>query len=339
MRRNVIVIGASAGGVEALQSLVAGLPADLPAAVLVVLHIPNYGSSVLPAILGRSGPLPARHPVPGDTLKLEEILVAPPDRHLVIHAGRVLLTRGPRENGHRPAIDVLFRTAARSGGQRVIAVVLSGVLDDGTAGLAAVAARGGTTVVQDPADALYPGMPTSALENVQVQHIVAAKEIGALLAELVTEDIEDISDEPEGVSPLMKIETDLAMMDDDAMNFPERPGTPSGFSCPDCAGVLWEINDGGLIRYRCRVGHAWSSESLLGEQAQQLEDALWMALRGLEEKAALGRTMEERARERGNLLSAQRFEEQAGEATHAASLIRAMLESHLGTREDDEANA
>lgn len=339
MRRNVIVIGASAGGVEALQSLVAGLPADLPATVVVVLHIPSYGGSVLPAILTRSGPLRARHPVPGDALRPAEILVAPPDYHLVLDAGRVRLTRGPRENGHRPAIDVLFRTAARSAGQRVIGVVLSGVLDDGTAGLAAVESRGGVTVVQDPADALYPGMPSSALDNVPVHHVVPAKEIGGLLAQLVTEHTEDIHDEIEGVSSLMEIEADLAMMDDNAMDMPERPGTPSGFSCPDCSGVLWEINDGGLIRYRCRVGHAWSSESLLGEQAQQLEDALWMALRGLEEKAALSRTMGERARERGNPLSAQRFEEQAGEATHAASLIRTMLESHLGTRDDDEANA
>jgi two-component system chemotaxis response regulator CheB len=137
------------------------------------------------------------------------------------------------------------------------------------------------------------------------------------------------------VPPLLAMETDLAMMDDRAMNYHDRPGRPSGFSCPDCNGVLYEIRDGDLIRYRCRVGHAWSSESLFGEQAQQLEGALWMALRGLEEKASLARAMGERARERSNPLTAERFDEQAKEATHAASLIRDMLESHLGTVQDE----
>jgi two-component system chemotaxis response regulator CheB len=339
MRRNLIVIGASAGGVEALQAVAAGLPAELDACVLIVLHVPTYGGSVLPAILARAGMLPALHPDQEQELQPGTLLVAPPDNHLVVDDGRALLTRGPRENGHRPAIDVLFRSAARSAGQRVIGVVLSGVLDDGTAGLSAIAARGGVTVVQDPADALYPGMPTNALDNVAVDHVVAAKDIGPLLADLCAVDIAPAEDEAAAVSSLMEIEADLAMMDDDAMNRPDRPGVPSGFSCPDCAGVLWEIMDGGLIRYRCRVGHAWSAESLLGEQAQQLEGALWMALRGLEEKAALARTMRDRASERGNPLTAQRFEEQAEESARAASLIRSMLELQFGSSDDQEARA
>jgi two-component system chemotaxis response regulator CheB len=182
-------------------------------------------------------------------------------------------------------------------------------------------------------------MPTHALENVAVDHVVAAKDIGPLLADLCSEDMESAEDEAATVSSLMEIEADLAMMDDDAMNDPERPGVPSGFSCPDCAGVLWEIRDGGLIRYRCRVGHAWSAESLLGEQAQQLEGALWMALRGLEEKAALARTMRDRASERGNPLSAQRFEEQAEESSRAASLIRSMLELQFGSSDEHQTPA
>jgi two-component system chemotaxis response regulator CheB len=328
MRRDVIVIGASAGGVEALRTVVGHLPPDLPATVLVVLHVPPYGGSVLPAILTRSGPLLARHPESGDPLVAGEILVAPPDSHLVVDGERVHLTRGPRENGHRPAVDVLFRSAARSAGTRVIGVVLSGVLDDGTAGLAAVVSQGGVPVVQDPEDAMYPGMPASAIAHVDVEHVVPADEVGKLLVRLTSEEAEPV---PHPAPQLLQMETDLAMMDDDAMNEPDRPGRPSGFSCPDCSGVLYEIHDGELIRYRCRVGHAWSAESLLGEQDQQLEGALWMALRGLEEKAALARTMAARARERGNPLTADLFLQHSAEATQAATLIRKMLESRVGT--------
>ena len=184
MRRNVIVIGASAGGVEALCAVVATLPIDLAAAVLVVLHIPSDGHSVLPAILGRAGPLPARHPESGDLMRQGVIYVAPPDHHLVIDDKRILLTHGPREHGHRPAIDVLFRSAASSAGARVVAVVLSGVLDDGTAGLAAVALGGGVTAVQDPADAVYPDMPKSAMAHVHIDHVAAAAQLGELLGGL-----------------------------------------------------------------------------------------------------------------------------------------------------------
>lgn len=331
MRRDVIVIGASAGGVEALRTMVAAFPADLPAAVLVVLHVPPYGGSVLPAILQRSGQLSARHPADDERLAVSEILVAPPDHHLVVHDSRIRLTRGPRENGHRPAIDVLFRSAARALGARVIGVVLSGVLDDGTAGLAAIAAQGGLAVVQDPRDAMYPSMPQNAMEHVEVEHIATAEQLGQLLAELCKEEFPEIE---RPTSQLIEIEADLAMMDDEAMDLHERPGRPSGFSCPDCNGVLWEINDGDLVRYRCRVGHAWSSESLIGEQDQQLEAALWMALRGLEEKAALARTMGQRAHERNSPLSEARFAEHAEEAARAASLIRSMLDPDIGSRQE-----
>jgi two-component system chemotaxis response regulator CheB len=326
MRRDIVVLGASAGGVEALRTTFANLPGDLPAAVLVVLHVPAYGGSVLPAILDRAGPLPARHAAPGDPLVAGQALVAPPDQHLVIEDGLVSLSRGPRENGHRPAVDVLFRTAAQAEGARVIGVVLSGVLDDGTAGAVAIRSRGGAVIVQDPRDALYPAMPLSAIEHVSPDQVASAAEMGGLIDAMCRVDI--AGTEPEA-SSLMRIEADLAKMDGDAMNDPVRPGVPSGFSCPDCAGTLFEIRDSGLVRYRCRVGHAWSPESLLGEQALQLDGALWMALRSLEEKAALARELGHRATERGNPLTAHRFHEQAEEATRAATLIRSLLQSHI----------
>jgi Chemotaxis response regulator containing a CheY-like receiver domain and a methylesterase domain len=331
MRRNVVVIGASAGGVEALRTLIGTLPNDLPAAVLVVLHVPAYGGSVLPAILSRAGVLPAAHAVHGERLREGRIYVAPPDHHLALDDELIVLSRGPRENGHRPAIDVLFRTAARAYGPRVIGVVLSGVLDDGTAGLAAIAAQGGLAAVQEPTEALYPSMPMSAIKHVTVDHVDTAEALGHLLARLCKEELGE-AEQP--ASPLLEVEADIAMMDGVAMSIDERPGRPSGFSCPDCNGVLWEIQDGAdgdLIRFRCRVGHAWSAESLFGEQAQQLEGALWMALRGLEEKAALAREMGVRARDRNSPFTAQRFTEQAEDASRAASLIRSMLEAHVGS--------
>src|SRR5438067_12132886 len=179
---DTIVIGASAGGVDALQQLVAGLPADLPAAVFVVLHISPHGPSVLPRILSRAGPLRAAHPKDREAIRPGRVYVAPPDYHLLVSNGRVRVTRGPRENGHRPAVDALFRPAARSRGPRVVGAVLSGVLDDGTAGLLAVKQAGGLAVVQNPADALYSGMPQSALDNVAVDYTLPVADIPAVLA-------------------------------------------------------------------------------------------------------------------------------------------------------------
>jgi two-component system chemotaxis response regulator CheB len=182
--RDVVVVGASAGGVEALVDLAASLPADLPAAVLVVLHVPPTGTSALPHILNRHGPLRAGHASDGEPIARGRIYVAPPDRHLLVRPGQVHLTLGPPENGHRPAIDPLFRSAARSYGSRVIGVVLSGTLDDGTAGMLAIKARGGLGVVQGPADARYPGMPGSAATHAKIDHVLAAASMGQLLARL-----------------------------------------------------------------------------------------------------------------------------------------------------------
>lgn len=334
MRRDIVVIGASAGGVEALRETVAALPADLPATVLVVLHIPPYAGSVLPSILGRAGALPARHALSDGPLQPSTVLIAPPDQHLVVHESRVLLSRGPKENGHRPAVDVLFRTAARAAGRRVIGVVLSGVLDDGTAGLQAVAQRGGVTVVQDPDDALYPGMPQNALDHLAVDHVCKGSELGAALTELCRTEID--GPQPEA-SELLELESDIAMMNDTTSG-PEHPGKPAGYSCPDCAGTLFEIRDGEIVRYRCRVGHAWSAESLFGEQAMQLDSALWMALRSLEEKAALARELGTRADQRSSPLTARRFAEQAEESSRAASLIRSMLQEPFEYAERVEAS-
>jgi two-component system, chemotaxis family, protein-glutamate methylesterase/glutaminase len=319
--RDVVVVGASAGGVEALVRLAASLPAQLPAAVFVVLHVPPTGTSALPDILGRSGPLPASHVKDGEPIEHGRIYVAPPDHHLLLRPGHVHLARGPRENGHRPAVDPLFRSAAREYATRVVGVVLSGALDDGSAGLAAVKSRGGLAVVQDPADALYSGMPLNAMQHVAVDHVVPAAAMGALLARLAAEP----ATEPAGPAPAaMEMEVEMEQF---SMQAVERgqPGDPSGFSCPDCNGVLWAIQDGDLERFRCRVGHAWSPESLLTRQSESLESALWIALRSLEERAALARRLAAPARQRGHRITATRFEEQATEAQQAARMVRNLL--------------
>jgi two-component system, chemotaxis family, protein-glutamate methylesterase/glutaminase len=323
---DIVVVGASAGGVEALVGLAASLPADLPAAVFVVLHVPPTGTSVLPDILSRHGRLPASHAKDGEPIEPGRIYVAPPDHHLLVRTDHLHLTRGPRENGHRPAVDPLFRSAAREHATGVVGVVLSGALDDGTAGLVAVKARGGVAVVQDPSDALYPGMPASALEHAKVDHVLPAASIGALLARLASEPAQV----PPGPAPTdMKVEVEVEGFSLQAMEG-EHPGEPSGFSCPDCNGVLWAIRDGGLQRFRCRVGHAWSSESLLTRQSEALEAALWIALRSLEERAALARRLAEPARRRGHTITATRFEEQATEAQQAARVVRELLVGGTG---------
>jgi len=301
--------------------MIGGLPADFEATVLVVLHVPAASGSALPAILDRCGPLPARHAQEGDPLAPGQVLVAPPDRHLIVVDGVVTLSTGPRENSHRPAIDVLFRSAARAAGPRVVGVVLSGALDDGAAGMYAITSRGGVGVVQDFDEALYDSMPRAAAQSGNVDLVLPAAKIPAALAELMADDV------PEAPPPsdLMEQETAMADIDAPTMHDHHRPGTPSGFACPDCHGALFEIHEGDLLRYRCRVGHAWSADSLVARQTNDLESALWMALRSLEEKASLSRELGDRAANSGHDLSALRFDESATEALGAAELVRELI--------------
>ena len=330
----IIVVGASAGGVEALTKLVAGLPPDLPAALFVVLHISRQGTSVLPSILTRAGSLKAIHPTDGTPIQHGQIYVAPPERHLLVKRGYVHLARGPQENRHRPAIDPLFRTAARVYGPQVVGVILSGTLDDGTAGLVAVKMRGGVAVVQDPDEALFCGMPRSAIKNVEINYVLPVADIAAVLVRLAYEPIKE-----EGVNPVsseMEIESDMAELEQSATHNDERPGTPSAFACPECGGVLWEIKEreSNLLRFRCRVGHAYTAESLLADQSEALDDALWSALRALKESAALARRMAQRARDRNQKVSAERYENQVQEAEQRAEVIRQVLLN--GTTKGDE---
>jgi two-component system chemotaxis response regulator CheB len=307
--RDVIVIGASSGGVEALSTIVSGLPEDLPAAVFIVLHVRPDVPSHLPAILNRCGRLPASHAVDEEPIRRGRIYVAPPGVQMYLQPGRISLRRGPSENSHRPAIDPLFRTAAHYYGPRVIGVVLTGAMDDGSAGLLAVKRGGGLALAQDPREAAFPDMPANALEAVDSAQPVATDELPALLVTLTQTDLE--RQQLRGEIALETVEE--AARGNDAQRSDEL-GRPSDFVCPDCSGTLYEIDDGASVRFRCRVGHAYSADAMVDAQADSLERALWTALRALEERSALMRRLAENARRRGHHGVATLFEQRSNEA-------------------------
>ena len=281
--RDIIVVGASAGGVEALSRLVADLPEDLPAAVFIVLHISPHSGTALPCILDRRTKLPVGHPYNGERIELGRVYVAVPDHHLIVGPGVVRVANGPKENGHRPSVDTLFRSAAASYGPRVVGVVLSGTRDDGTAGLRVIRARGGVAIVQHPAEALFPGMPLSAVAGDHPDWVVPVGEIGSHLSELA--------------------HTGL----------------------PDEGGATFD--DAGLPRYRCRVGHGFSADSLIATQRDDVEAALRTAYRALEERAALFRRLAERATGRHADITAAHFRADGAEVTRQAEILRAVLSS------------
>lgn len=329
---DIVVIGTSAGGVEALHELAKGLQPDLPAAIFVVLHVPPTGPSVLPEILNRSGLIAAHHAVDGELIVNGRIYVAPPDHHLLIEHGRTRVVRGPKENRVRPAVDPLFRSAAYTYGTRVIGVVLTGGLDDGTAGLAAIKRRGGLTIAQDPEEALYPGMPRSALENVGVDYCLPLAAIAPLIAQLAV--IPAAEDSVYPVPEMLEIENRIAESEESEMEDMEKLGKLSVFTCPECQGALWELRDGEMLRFRCHVGHAFSSESLMAEQSEELENALWAALRSLEENAELSRRLADRARQKNHQISIMQFEEKAREVEQHAAVIRQILRNNEKVNED-----
>jgi two-component system chemotaxis response regulator CheB len=322
---NVIVIGASAGGVTSLSQLVRRFPPRLEAAIAVALHIPEQSPSMLPTILSREGPLKATHAVDGEPLQHGRIYVAPPGRHLIIKRQSVRVVKGPNENGHRPAVDPLFRTAARTHGRRVLGVVLSGSLDDGTAGLSAIKDHGGIALVQDPTDALFTGMPQSAIENVAVDFVGDVPALASeliRLADVLASDPSDVNALAVDADELDAVEVDLGTPRPE-----EWAAVPSPFSCPECHGVLFERKDGTGDRYRCRTGHAYSSEALNAAQSTGMDEALWIALRALEENAALLERLSRRARERRNVRVAERFLAQARGVHARARVVRDALES------------
>lgn len=331
--RDIIVIGGSGGGLEALRTLVSGLEPGLPASVFVVLHI--GATSHLAQILSRAGPLPVVPAKTGEHFEHGKIHVGVPGFHLLLHDGHILLRRGPRENLSRPAIDPLFRSAAASFGGRVIGVVLSGALGDGTAGLRAIKRCGGLAVVQDPADALVSSMPRNALRHVQADHVCRAKDMAPLLAGLVRQPAGPTPDIPLDI----RIEAAIAAQELLDMRADDMLGTPSRFTCPECHGALWEIEDGSMLRYRCHVGHAFAADTVLASQGEEIDRLLGTLLRSHQERAALAHRMakHERANERHAL--AQHLEGRARDYEHDVEIMRRLLrsgEAGSGTTPDRE---
>jgi two-component system chemotaxis response regulator CheB len=322
--RDVVVIGASAGGVEAVSRIASKLPADLPASIFITIHFPPQGISVLPRILERAGVLPVVHAADGDEIRPGRIYIAPPDRHLLLYPGRIRLIRGPTENGNRPAIDPMFRSAAVAYGARVIGVVLTGNLDDGTAGLLAIKRREGVALVQNPMDAMFSSMPASAVQNVAADEILKLDEVAAAIVRYSAQEVPDgveIAPTADDVKENGYSAFEMAMIE----NPEEHPGHPSGFGCPDCGGALWQIRDGDLVRFRCRVGHAWTSDGLVDRQDAALEAALWSALRALEESVALSDQMSHRFEKRGQPSMASRYRDAAALGSQRAEVIREVL--------------
>jgi two-component system chemotaxis response regulator CheB len=327
--RDIITIGASAGGVEALVKLVEALPVDLPAAVFVVLHVPSYGPSHLPEILSRRGPLPAAHARHGEAIAAGHIYVAPPDHHLRVRDGTVVLTRGPHENRSRPSVDALFRSAAREHGRRVAGVVLTGALIDGALGLQAIVRGGGVAIVQDPAEALFAGMPAAALQAVPGAYSLPVAEIAALLDQLTRDGPPEArqgeQEEMDERDDAEKLALALAMRDIQAQAHNERVDQTTVYTCPECGGTLWQIDEGGLTEFRCHVGHAYGAEVLLGQMTEDLEAVLWRCVRLLVEKATLTRQLADRLRTRGLERQARRVQERAEEDDRQGQLIRDLL--------------
>jgi two-component system chemotaxis response regulator CheB len=316
-KRNVIVVGASAGGVEVLCELVKNLPEQLNASMFVAMHI--GAESVLPVILSRCGKLPVIAAANKKKYKRGCVYVAPPQHHLSIKNGITLLTRGPRENGHRPAIDVLFRSAAREHRSKVIGIVLSGGRDDGSAGLFAIKSRGGIAIVQDPAEATARNMPQNALNMVEVDFCLPIRQIADLLPQLVDGKATNITESPNGGAN---------MEEQGTANQPT--GTPPGeqipLACPECNGPMYEIKDGELAHFQCFVGHRFSPESLSDQHTEALERALWTAARTLKERIVLHEKLAERKRNKGEEELLRRLNESVASARKDLQLLREILD-------------
>ncbi len=305
MNHDIVAIGASAGSIEVLLEMAGDLPADLAAAVFLVVHQPSNHAGSLPELLSRRGPLPATYPLHGEAIAPGEIYVAPPDNHLQVRQGSIEVVRGPKDNGHRPAADVLFRTAAAAYGSRVIGVVLSGYQDCGTAGMMSIKARGGLAVVQDPTTAIASEMPSHVIERVAVDHVVHPLELPGLLTRLVAT--------PAG--PTVEPDRFIRQLEGAEL------GARAEVVCPICEGVLTEAQPGVFQHFRCHVGHAFTLEALVREQSEEMERVLWAAVRALEESASLARRVS--VHESGELK--QRFIEKANTHAQQADYLRQIL--------------
>lgn len=319
---DIVVIGSSAGGVNALRALLASLPRDLNASIFVVQHVSADSESFLPSILSAAGEIPASHPVDGEQIQRGRIYVARPDHHLIVYEDTLLVKKGPKENRFRPSIDVTMRSAAYEFGPRVIGIVLTGRLNDGTSGLWAIHEMGGITIVQNPEDALYPDMPSNVLRHMEVDFQVPLAEIAALLVKLVNEPVapaEDVQNKPD--AERLKVEIEIAAEKNALEMGITNMGEPTNLTCPECGGTLVSLQEGKLVRYRCHTGHAYSSDSLWQGISESIETNLWQALRSVEEGIIFFEQSATRCQTTGNEDDATRFMQDASELRKKAKML------------------
>jgi two-component system, chemotaxis family, protein-glutamate methylesterase/glutaminase len=334
VKKDIIVVGASAGGVTALKAFVNGLPADFTGSVFVVLHIPPHAQTNLPWILSRAGHIKAIQPRDGEEIKPGMIYVAANDHHLLLEKGKVVVKKGPKENRFRPSIDALFRSAAYVYGARVIGIILSGFLNDGTSGLWSIKRMGGTTIIQQPDDAEYPQMPQNVLEYVEVDHTIPAADMGHLLQKLITEDANKAPKLSAAEIKLLKMEVIIATRDNAFEMGIIEMGELTPFTCPECHRSLVRLVEGRFIRFRCHTGHAYSASTLLADVTRSIEDMLWQGMRGIEELNMLLKNIEEHLRSLGHRAQANIFRDKAEEASHRARIIHDSIFSQEQFSED-----
>lgn len=333
---DIIVIGASAGGLPVLSDLVAQLPGNLNAAIFIVQHISKDASGLyLVQSLGKVSSLQCKIATEGDIIKPGVIYIAPSDQHLLFRHGNIHLSGGARENRYRPSIDVLFRSAAVTYSSRVIGVILTGMLDDGTSGLSAIHQCGGMTIVQDPDDAAYPVMSINALLNVPIDYRISIAEMGVLLQKLVGLPANEDFEIPE----TLRLEARLAEQAIDNIEVLGRIGATSVYSCPDCGGSLWQVQEGNLTHYRCHTGHVYSENSLVKAQDEALENTLWVALRILEERKNMLTMMADRDRSKGFTRAAALSLEKAEEIKVHINRLRHVLFSTNTERDQNSTDS
>lgn len=330
---DIIVIGTSAGGLKALGAILSALPADINAVLFIVQHLAADKPSILPQILTDVSSLPVSHPFDGEPIQTGRIYVAPPDYHLLVNQGSMRVVRGPQENRFRPAIDALFRSAARAYGSRVVGVVLTGYLDDGTVGLQAVKKRGGVAIVQDPNEAEYPSMAKSALRYVKVDHCLSLAEIPDLLVRLSNQPTAEQETYP--VTEEIEVESKIAEQQMNTQEFLENVeaiGTRTTYTCPECNGSIWQIGKSEPLRFRCHIGHSFTANVFLSEQTQNIENALWSAVRAMEEKVTFSRQMSERMRNYNLQSAVAKYEEHAKSLDAEVTLIRGIILNGFATK-------
>jgi two-component system chemotaxis response regulator CheB len=318
--RDIVVIGCSAGGVEALPRVLHQLPPDLQAAVFIVQHLAATNSPYLATILARASKLPVAWAEQGAPIEHGRVLIAPPDVHMLLAEGHVQLTGGARENYARPSIDKLFRSAAATHRARVIGVLLTGMLEDGVSGLRAIRDAEGVVIVQDPQDAAFPELPHRALKAVVPDRMLPLDRIGGAIISSVGVQV--------GVSVASQSLALEADLDREGTSSPERLGTlgsQTTVACPECRGPLWQVGDSVLRRYRCYLGHVTTASELLGASALEVESALWSAVRALNDRATTLQTLAEDAKRIGNGQSSETYASRANEAHQQADVVRKFM--------------